>query len=336
MGKAERSTLQILRENGEAYQSDIVRATGFSKATVSEVIKGLEKKRLVRRSKVGRNSKIVMIEAGRRPANTLRLGFTRATEYAFLVPLKKALREDGIALEFKVYDNGVSVARDLSLLRIDLGIAPTLTLFMSHSLDSPFKIIGPAGSGGSSILESPRHEEKPHGSARGVCTRMSTMELLMRSAINRHIIPDMVELAYAASPDEMSMSLMDGSSDVCSIWEPYATMLEAKGAKRLLRYSDISDHVCCAVAAGNHLERALVSKLSNRCASSMAALRGDADSFTAAYSALAGLESSTLRRVSREYSYPAELSGDSVARQLEAAGLNLPSPSSFRDAMFRE
>ena len=105
--------------------------------------------------KEGRNSKVVYV-AGRPGEEEAAPGFTRAAEYPFLVPLKKVLREDGLELDFRVYDNGVGVARDLSILRIDIGIAPLVTLFMMHSLDAPFKIIGPAGSGGSSVLESPR------------------------------------------------------------------------------------------------------------------------------------------------------------------------------------
>ncbi len=335
MGRAESETLRILRKNGEAYQSDIMRATGFSRATVSEVLADLEKRRMIRRSKVGRNSRVVLVAAGRRPERRLRLGFTRAAEYPFLVPLRNALKQDGVDLEFRIYENGVSVVQDLSRFNIDVGIAPVLTLFISHSLDAPFKILGPAGSGGSSVLASPRNP-RAREKTRAVCTKMSTMELLMRSAVNYHKVPELGDLAYAASPDEISRMLISGSADVCSIWEPYATILEARGAKRILRYSEMSDHICCAVAAGNHLEHAVVSRFAKQYAASMAAFRRDKDSFTAPYAALVGLESSTVRRVSKEYSYPSELSSGAVVRQFEAAGISLPSPSSFKDAIFRE
>ena len=156
MGRAEEEMLQILRQNGQAYQSDIVRATGFSRATVSEALSSLEERRMVVRLKEGRNSKVVYVAGRPRARSRLRLGFTRAAEYPFLVPLKRTLKHEGIELDFRVYDNGVSVARDLSMLRVDVGIAPLITLFMMHSLDAPFKIIGPAASGGSSVLESPK------------------------------------------------------------------------------------------------------------------------------------------------------------------------------------
>jgi len=42
-----------------------------------------------------------------------------------------------------------------------------------------------------------------------------------------------------------------------------------------------------------------------------------------------------LRRVSGEYSYPVDFSGSIVERQFERAGVVLPSPSSFRDALLK-
>lgn len=334
MGRAEAETLRILRENGEAYQSELMRATGFSRATMSEVLSSLEGRKLVMRSREGRNLKVAYV-AGRAGPNgsALRLGFTRAAEYPFLVPLRRMLRDDGIELEFRVYDNGVSVARDLSLLRIDVGIAPLVTLFMLHSLEAPFKIIGPAGAGGSSVLESPKSRPTRRDGTSAICTKMSTMEVLMRSAENHHLIREIGSLTYASSPEEIERALMSGAADVCSIWEPYATMLESRGAKRVMRYSDLPDHVCCATAAGTHLGERLLSKLSRRHGAAMEALRRDRGSYAAPYAALSGLDASTMRRVEGEYSYPAQLSGDSVIGQLRAAGLSIPSPSSFKDAL---
>jgi predicted transcriptional regulator len=336
MGRAEGETIEILRQNGQAYQSDIVRATGFSRATVSEVLANLERRKMIRRLKEGRNSKVVYVAERSSSRSRLRLGFTRAAEYPFLVPLRKALRKEGLELDFRVYDNGVGVARDLSMLRIDIGIAPLITLFMAHSLDAPFKIIGPAGSGGSSVLESPKGRSARREGVNAVCTKMSTMEMLMRSAESHHAIPEIETLSYAGSPSEIEIALMSGAVDICSVWEPYATMLEARGAKRILRYSELSEHICCAAAAGNHLGDRVLTKLARSYAASMREFRKDRGSYSAAYAALSGLDSSALRRVEAEYSYPTEISSDSAISQLKAAGLSLPSPTSFRDALFHD
>jgi predicted transcriptional regulator len=334
MGRAEADTLEILLQNGEAYQSDIMRATGFSRSTVSEVLSSLEERRMITRIKQGRNSKIALVAGGQRAKGRLRLGFTRAAEYPFLVPLRRTLRERGLELEFRVYDNGIAVARDLSLLKIDIAIAPLITLFMMHALDAPFKIIGPAGSGGSSVLASPKAGRAHRQGVSAVCTKMSTMEVLMRAAESRHEIEEVTVLNYADSPREIEGALFSGAADVCAVWEPYATMYESRGAKRILRYADLPEHVCCAAAVGNHLGERVLSRLSAGYATALDEFRRDRRSCYAAYAAISGLESSTVRRVEAEYSYPGELSGGSVVTQLEAAGLKVPSPSSFEDALY--
>ena len=334
MGRAEVETLEILRKNGVAYQSDLMRATGFSRSTVSEVLSRLEERRMITRTREGRNARI-MYSAGRaRTRSRLRLGFTRAAEYPFLVPLRRTLREKGFELDFRIYDNGVAVARDLSMLRIDVGIAPLITLFVMHSLDAPFKIIGPAGSGGSSVLGSPKKSRARREGVSAVCTKMSTMEVLMRAAESSHAIPEVGTISYADSPHEIESALFSGSADVCAVWEPYASMYESKGARRIMRYSDLSEHVCCAAAAGNHLGDRVLSNLSRCYSAAMDEFKRGRGSFSSAYAALSGLESSTLRRVESEYSYPVELSTHSVISQLQAAGLRLPSPSSFVDALY--
>ena len=334
MGRAERETLRVLKEGGDTYQADLVRATGFSKATISEVLASLEKRNLVRRTALGRNSRVSLVGREPRHGKSIRFGFTRSAEYPFLIPLRRALREEGILVDFRVYDNGVDAARDLSNLRLDVAIAPIPTLFMFHALEAPFKLLGPAGSGGSSILARPGGSSREGGSA--VCTKLSTMELLMRSALAHHAVPEVKTIAYAHGPAEIGEELMSGSADLCSIWEPYATLLEARGARRLLRYSDISDHVCCALAAGNHLGEPFVARLAKRHTAALEELRRDREGPISSYSSLAGLESALVRKVTREYTYPSGLSPRALVAQLEDAGVTTPSPSSFQDAIVRE
>lgn len=310
---------------------------------MSEALGRLVEKRLVGRVAVGKNWRLYPATELRTMRNRegrdgllggkrVRLGFTRAAEYPFLVGFRKVLRDSGIELEFRVYENGVSVARDLSLSRIDLGIAPILTLFMFYTLDAPIKILAPAGSGGASILLNVRRPSSS-GVTTVASTRISTMEMMMRSAVKGSVLPDVTEVVYASGPNQMQRMLAAGSADAVCIWEPYATILESQGAKRVVRYSDLTDHVCCALAAGNHLSERLVSIVSRRFELSMGQFRGDPDAHLQAYAALSGLETSLLRSVSREYSYPGGFSSKVVERQLEAAGIVLPSPSSFKDAL---
>ena len=343
MGKAEREILEILRQTGEAYQSEVVKATGFSRSTVSETVSQLMKRRLVRRVAVGKNWKLYSEEekgAGNRPrtdrrGNVLRLGFTRAAEYPFLVPFRRALRDAGIGIEFKVYNNGIEVAKDLSRFRIDLGVAPALTLFLFYSSEAPIRIIAPAGSGGASVILSNRGASVSATAGAVTCTKISTMELMMRSAVRSSAIPDAPNIVYASGPDQMQRMIASGAVGVGCIWEPYATMLEAGGARRLIRYSDMGDHVCCALAAGCHLSDGVLAKVVRQYRTSMDLFNREPEAYLPGYGVLSGLESSLLRRVRGEYAYPADFSGGVVEHQFERAGLTMPSPSSFRDALFK-
>ena len=337
MGEAEEQILKILRQTGGALQSEIVKATGFSKGTISEALSSLAGRRLVRRVAVGKNWMVYPQGDVRPPrrGKRLRLGFTRAAEYPFLVPFNRALREADLELEFKVYENGIEVARDLSLFRIDLGIAPAVTLFLFHTSEAPIKIIAPAGSGGASVVLSPRQASTPGGAAVVTCTKISTMELMMRSAMRDLDIPPTPRVVYASGPSQMQEMLSSGNAGVGCLWEPYATILEAQGAHRVIRYSEMGEHVCCALAAGSHLEDRLLSRIANLYGLSIGSFTRDPGAHLQAYGALSGLEASLLRRVAGEYSYPADFSGSVVERQFERAGLVLPTPSSFSEALFK-
>lgn len=333
MGRAETDILDILRQDGHALQADLVRSTGYSRSTVSDALAALEGRKLVARTKEGRNARVSYLGGKRTPRGRLRLGFTRSAEYPFLVPLRRLLREGGVEMEFRVYDNAIAVARDLALGSLDVAVAPLVTLFMLHSLDAPFTLLGPAGAGGSSVMGSPRAALR--GEVSAVCTKVSTMEALMRSAESRHLIPQISTLEYASSPAQIESALMSGSADLCSIWEPYATILESRGARRLVRYSELGDHVCCAAAVGNHVEERELAALSECYPDSLDAVRTGRDSYRSAYAALAGLDASMLRRVEHEYTYPHELSPSKVSGQLRAAGMSFPAPEAFAAAVSR-
>jgi hypothetical protein len=62
--------------------------------------------------------------------------------------------------------------------------------------------------------------------------------------------------------------------------------------------------------------------------------RRDPEANLPAYSVLSGLQTSLLRRVFGEYSYPGDFSPGMVESQFEKARMTLPSPSSFKDALY--
>jgi hypothetical protein len=81
------------------------------------------------------------------------------------------------------------------------------------------------------------------------------------------------------------------------------------------------------------LSENLLSKISKQYELSMDQFKRDPEEYLSAYGALSGLDTSLLRRVSREYSYPGGFSPGVVERQFKSAGMVLPSPSSFEDSL---
>jgi predicted transcriptional regulator len=350
MGKVENSVLDSLKEaGGEAYQSELVRQTGFSRSRVSEILSVLESNGLVSRFPLGKNFRVVSRTSSRGERydghkrreikNGLRLGFIRAAEYPFVILFKRLLRENlGITLDLVIYENGINLARDLSLLRLDLGISPVITHFMYHAMGAPFKIIAPAGSGGSSIIVGSKNGRRNTKSSKlsVITTKLSTMELLLRSSINEDLLPGVGRVVYSSNPQEMVEEASSRRVDAACIWEPYATILLAKRPgdfTRLIRYNDIGEHTCCTLSAGNHLHDNLVRKLISLFTRSQSEYSKNIGALFGPYSALVGLDEKIVGQVAGEYSYPLELDPKMISKQFDIAGVRIPSPDSIKDAI---
>ena len=321
MGKVERALLDILKEcGGEVYQSELVKISGFSRSRVSEVLSEMTGSGLVSKYPIGIGKNVnVVLKAGfkRRKKNgstrtrklkrILRLGFTRAAEYPFVIPFRRLVKNKlDLDLEFRIYNNGIDVTRDLSLLRLDLGISPILTQFMFHSLGSPLMILAPAGSGGSSLLLSSKKGLRARYSDRKTefriaSSKLSTMELLMRSSVKEDLIPKSSAIVYTSSPDEIMEDMLSGSVNAACLWEPYATvLLEKKKTEfsRLMRYSDMGEHLCCTLAAGKHLGGPLLDKVRRIFLESIGQYVRGRNTFTAPYARLTGFDQKVLGQVS--------------------------------------
>lgn len=337
MEQLEDKILNLLNKLGETYQSHLVIATGSSRSRVSEVLSALESKNIITRIPEGRNLRVIlnvpMIKKVRRVKGRIRLGFTRAAEYGFLIPFKRLLNYSGMSVEFHVYGNGINVLRDLFLSRLDLAIAPILTQFIFYSIGAPISILAPAGSGGSSIILRKGAELSKERSS-VTLTKLSTMELLFRSSLNDCVLTNVGKTIYASSPEEMVQSIIRSKVDAACIWEPYATILERGGSKRLIRYSEIQDHLCCVLSAGGGVDDAIKRKISKLLKKSIEIFNGNRENYVLAYSALVGLDSNLLSRVIDEYSYPEELDSLMLYKQLEHAGITVPSISSLKEAIY--
>ena len=240
----------------------------------------------------------------------------------------------GLTLRYVIYDNGTDLSRDLSLLRLDLGIAPVLTHFVFYSIGSPIKMIAPAGSGGAAILgnRSRRSSRDDFGVA---TTKLSTMELMLRYSIKKGDIPRHSNVHYYSSPGRMIDAALSGEVDATCLWEPYSTLLQRKrGFERMFRYEDEGEeHICCAMAAGNHIKRDVLYRIVRTFGDSVEKFRNSPETYLAPYATFMRFDQKLTRLASREYRYPSELDHQKLARQFDDAGVNMPLPTSVKGAI---
>jgi len=324
--RAVKALLALLRELGEAYQADLVRASGLSKARVSEVLAQLTRQGLIGREVRGRNVKVYLrsregLEA--RPKE-LRLGLVRAAEYPYIVPLMKLLKQEGFTVQLRVYDNGIDVMQDLSSHRLQLAIAPLLTFFTFYSLGAALVALAPAGAGGASVILDPRRRGQP---LRAACTRLSTMEMLLATSVNHGVLPKLRALSYCSGPQELMRLLEAGRVDAVSIWEPYASSLVGRGYVREVRYSELAEHVCCLLGASQLLDEQLLERVSYLYARALDDYAAEPGRYHAPYSALVGLDAKAVEVSLEEYSHPRHARISLLERQLAEAGIRVPSPT---------
>ncbi len=331
MVSVEQSVVEALKF-GEAYQADLVRATGFSKSRVSEVLTKLERDGVIGRKHVGKNYVVYMKSPPpERRQGKLTIGIIRSAEYPYVIPLRKKLSEKGIELEVRVYDNGIDVMKELSMGKLDLGISPMVMQLFFYFLESPIRIIAPAGAGGASIVSGKDLSDHP----RVASTKLSTMELLVRTTVNGAVMGEVGDMTYARSPESLVKMLMSRGAEAVSIWEPYVTMLTEMGFHRLADYSDFGEHYCCTLASHSSLPEKTVNAVISAFRDALSAYRSNPDSYLIPYSALIGMPYKLVSKAASAYTYPDELSASVMLRQIEQAGIRVPYPGEIRDAVWR-
>ncbi len=331
MSSVEESVLNLLKV-GKAYQADLVRATGFSKSRVSEVIAKLEREGIVGRTQVGRNYLVYMkSQAPEKREGKLRLGIIRSAEYPYVIPLRNYLSGKGIELDIEIYDNGIDVMKELTMGRLDFGISPMVMQLFFYFAEAPIKIIAPAGAGGASIVSNETLPDHPTVAS----TKLSTMELLVRTTVGGALMGEVSTMAYAKSPEALVEMLRAGKAHAASIWEPYATLLVQAGFRKLADYSDFGEHYCCTLASHSGLPDRTVELMLRALGESLSAYASDRDAYLGPYSALIGVPYHLVSRAASSYHYPEELSVPVILRQMEQAGVRIPYPSVIKEAIWQ-
>jgi predicted transcriptional regulator len=300
---AEEAIIKFLRERGGrgALQSELVEATGYSKSTISYFR--------------------VWLKGSESSSKLIRVGLVRAAEYPFVFDFKSRLEERGLGVHLRVYEDGVSLMSDLVKGRIDVGLAPLITQVIFYATSrGKFKIVASGASGGGSIVL--RKDIVLSDVRRAGSTLASTMDACLTTYLKEIGLSD-VEIAYFDSPKHMVEALERGEVDMLSIWEPYSSMLETKGHKRIVKFNELMDDFPCCVLALNLIDEGLeellvnvfIDVLSKRDHFDHASKLGD----------LIGVEPTLIRRCLSNYKFHSRFEVRDVRRYLRLVGLEMTS-----------
>ncbi|MDI9619429.1 MAG: ABC transporter substrate-binding protein [Candidatus Nezhaarchaeota archaeon] len=301
-----------------AYQSEIASSIGFSNSTVSYFLSKLEDKGTITRSRNGKSGYRVWLKGFESNTAMLRFGFVRASEYPFIFDLKAKLESEGYGVYLKPYNDGISLMKDLVSGKIDAGFSPLVTQVVFYAaFRGCFNIVASGASGGGSIMlrrGSTLNEVKAAGS-----TLASTMEVCLRAYLNENGLND-VKVTHFSDPEDMVRALERGTVEIVSIWEPYCTILEAQGHRRIARFSDyLGDVPCCLMAIGqlshnqiHDVFMALRDALSKRSYSSEVADR---------LSKFLKLDAKIVEKSIEEYTFHPEYTFNDITNYLKRIGL---------------
>ncbi|WP_373468315.1 DUF7343 domain-containing protein [Acidianus infernus] len=291
--------LSILKERGSLPQTELVKISGMSKSRVSEILNELEKEGIIfRKQLVGKNLIVSLNKT-----KFLRLGIINAAEYPFIIPFIKKLREKGVEVEVKIYDNGLQVTKDLVLGKIDMGFSPVISqIIFSKIFD--IKIIAGGAKGGAGIVG----ESCNIGS-----TVMSSMETWTLAEVrNANIIP-------FNSPQELVKNFETRKVPAIAIWEPYLSILESKGHK--VTHIFEPNH-CCTLAIRSSLEDE--EKIKEIYEDAFSWFLSSKDRWISDYSNLLGEDYNIMKKASERYYFDSYLDLKEVYKNLKKMNIYIP------------
>ncbi|MHC1600961.1 MAG: DUF7343 domain-containing protein [Candidatus Nezhaarchaeales archaeon] len=325
---AEEAIMRFLMEKGRrgALQSEISETTGFSKSTISYFLSKLESEGKIVRKREPNVGYRVWLKGFESDSKLLKIGIVRAAEYPFIFELKSRLENEGFGIYVKVYDDGVALMSDLVVGKINAGFSPLVTQLMFYAASrGRFKIIASGVSGGGSIIL--RRDVELNDVRIAGSTMASTMDACLKAYLKDKGLSD-VEVIYFDNPKSMVEALDKGVVQMLSIWEPYSSLLEMKGHKRIARFTDyLGDFPCCVLAVNpmdegsfNSIVEALKDVLSRR----------NYTSEISKLSSLLGVDLRLLRKSLKEYVFHSEFTIKEVKDYLKSVGLEMTSSWALR------
>lgn len=309
-------------------QSDLVRLTGYSRQAISQALSMLEGRGVVRRLRV--NGELRVWLSNRLPqgeVKAFRLGLIKALEYPFVVPLKRRLRDEGLALDVKVYPSGLEVLKDLLRGRLEAALAPLTTQLLYYELSmGSLELLAVAARGGGGLLS--RASRVTQG-VKVASTALSSMEAYSLTSLKRLGIEEAeVSMSYKPSANDICEALNRGLVEAASIWEPYATMLEEHGFKRLIDYlTDLDEPICCVLSVRSSLSEDLKLKVLKCYLNSHIDFKASKDQYLTGYASLLDLPRRLLTRALKALRFDPHLEFSEAYRTLKALNLGSLTPA---------
>jgi predicted transcriptional regulator len=236
LDQVDTDVMKAIADYGPLTLSELSRTLGWSKSMVLKRVRKLESLGLIRVRDEG--GVIIISPGGSRAEAPAVIGIVRASEYPYIMRLVKRLSDRYGSVTVKVYDDALQEAMDLAAGRIQLAMAPAITLITLNRLTAgSVHIVGGGSQGGAGIVTG-------RGELGHATSRMSSMELC--AEVNR-LEPPRV---YANGGDSILNMVLRGQVREAVIWEPYLSIAERRGLK--VEHCDLE--TCCLLGANSSLE----------------------------------------------------------------------------------
>ena len=230
--------VRLLLDHGSLTLSELARLSGYSKSWTWKTVRRLASEGVVTVEK--RGGTLIVRTSSESYKRLLRVGILRATEYPYILPFIKKIRNIFRNVELVVYDEAFQLAFDIALGKVHLGMAPAVSHLLTHRISGGLSYIIAGGSGGGSgIIEGPSGEG-----------HITTMASSMEFCAELEGLP--FPRKYARSGEEILRRVESGNAKYGVLWQPYLTIAKRRG----LKARECNLPFCCVLGAN----RALIDK----------------------------------------------------------------------------
>ncbi|MBP1357040.1 MAG: MarR family transcriptional regulator [Sulfolobus sp.] len=297
MSDSKSKIINILKTVGEIPQSELVKISGLSKSRLSEILSELEREGLIeRRRHIGKNLSV------RLSHKFLRLGIIKAAEYPFVIPFIKLLTDKGFNVDIVIYDNGLSLTKDLVKGKINLGFSPVVTQLFFKKIFNNFDILAGGAKGGGGII------------GQSFCDSIGSTSMSSMEIWSLLYNPDL-DLKTYESPELMIEALKRREIGAVAIWEPYFTLLSNKGYNVFHKFEALH---CCTLAVSNDLDKDLIKRIYE---DSFSIFLSQKDRWVSDYSNLLNMDYPIIREAVKNYVFDYYLDLNEIRRNLRKIGV---------------